>query len=86
MSFQTSGGSEASRLISDGEKCRFVLLGGTFHSLQERFLALRRDNTLQNITRRTKKSYHKAQHSLFVFAKIAGNRLQAPPRNRRKIN
>jgi len=86
MSFRTSGGSEASRLISDGEKCRFVLLGGTFHSLQERFLALRRDNTLQNIIGRTKKSYHKAQHSLFVFAKIAGNRLQAPPRNRRKIN
>jgi len=62
--------AKASRLFSDGEKCCFVLLGGTFHSLQERFLALRRDNTLQTIFRLTEKSYREAQHSLFLFAKI----------------
>jgi len=62
--------AKASRLFSDGEKCCFVLLGGTFHSLQERFLALRRDNFFLTISRPTEKSYRKAQHSLFLFAKI----------------
>jgi hypothetical protein len=86
MSFQAIWQQRSISTHQQRRKMLFRFAGGTSHSLQERFLALRRDNTLPTIFRRTEKSYRKAQHSLFLFAKIGRQPPQAAPRKRRKIN
>jgi hypothetical protein len=66
--------AKASRLISDGKKCCFVLLGGTSHSLQERFLALRRDNTCKLFLDAPRNLSAKRSTLSFYLLKSAGNR------------